>query len=233
MTKSERLLNLLQLLHQHHLPVKAAALAETLNVSQRTVYRDIETLRLQGADIIGEAGIGYVLNDGYLLPPLMFSVEEIEALILGSQWVKNHADEQLVQQAKQAMSKIEAVIPKSLHGSIKDNTLFTPLMSNNHFPAQMANNACLIRQAIRDEKQTSIQYADGEGQQSQRLIYPFALAFFDNIQVIAAWCTLRREFRHFRVDRITHITVNTTHYQPAKKILLRQWKKEQNIPDDD
>ncbi len=228
MSKSERLLALLQLLHQYRQPVKAQTLAEKLSVSQRTVYRDIDTLRLQGADITGEAGIGYVLREGFLLPPLMFSIEEIEALILGSRWVTSHGDNMLREAASQAMAKIQAVIPKQQQNRIQQNTLFTPLMSQPVDSEQMAVNAAQVRQAIRDEKPLLIDYQDGEENKSQRTIYPFSLAFFDSVQVIGAWCKLRQDFRHFRVDRITHIEVLDQSYSPGREQLFREWQRQYN-----
>lgn len=224
MNKSERLLALLQLLRQFKRPVKAATLAEKLQVNQRTIYRDIEALRSQGADIAGEAGIGYELRGGYLLPPLMFNIEEIEALILGVRWVTNHGDKALSDAASQAITKIKTVIPKQHEPNISQNTLFTPLMSDRCDSENMANNAMLIRQAIREEKIVSIDYQDNNDNPSHRSIYPFALAFFDSVQVLAAWCTLRKDFRNFRVDRIQTIALNDQHYSPRKKVLFDKWK---------
>lgn len=228
MTKSERLLTLLQLLRKYRKPVQAQVLAEKLSVSQRTIYRDIDTLRLQGADIAGEAGMGYVLRDGFLLPPLMFNIEEIEALILGSRWVTSHGDTTLQEAADQAMAKIEAVIPKQHQVRIGRNTLFTPLMSERCDSEQMAVNASQVRQAIRDETPVVINYQDANQSNSIRTVYPFSLAFFDSVQVIGAWCTLREDFRHFRVDRITHIKMLDTRYTPSREQLFRQWALQNN-----
>lgn len=228
MTKSERLLALLQLLRQYRQPVKAQTLAEKLSVSSRTIYRDIDTLRLQGADIAGEAGVGYVLRDGFLLPPLMFSIEEIEALILGSRWVTSHGDTMLQAAAHQAMTKIQAVIPKQHQTRIGQNTLFTPLMSARCDSEQMAVNATQVRQAIRNENPLVIDYQDGKGDTSQRMIYPFSLAFFDSVQVIGAWCKLREDFRHFRVDRITSIKRLDKRYPPSREQLFREWAIKNN-----
>ncbi len=233
MSKSERLLALLQLLHQYRRPVKAQILAEKLSVSQRTIYRDIDTLRLQGADITGEAGIGYVLREGFLLPPLMFTIEEIEALILGSRWVTSHGDNMLRESANQAMAKIQAVIPKQQQNRIQQNTLFTPLMSQPVDSEQMAFNAAQVRQAIRDEKPLRIDYQDGEENKSQRTIYPFSLAFFDSVQVIGAWCKLRQDFRHFRVDRISRIEMLNQRYSPGREQLFREWQRQYNYCPDD
>lgn len=230
MTKSERLLALLQLLREYRQPAKAETLAEKLGVSQRTIYRDIDSLRLQGADIVGEAGIGYVLRDGFLLPPLMFSIEEVEALILGSRWVTSHADSALREAAHQAMTKIQAVIPEAHRTRIGQNTLFTPLMSERCDSEKMSAHAAQVRQAIRNENPLVIDYEDGEKKLSQRTIYPFSLAFFDSIQVIGAWCKLREDFRHFRVDRIATMTRLNARYLPTRKQLFRQWQARNGYP---
>lgn len=229
MTKSERLLALLQLLRQHKHPVKAQTLADSLEVSQRTLYRDIQTLRLQGADIEGEAGIGYVLRDGFLLPPLMFSMEEIEALILGSKWVTSHGDKALCDAAHQAMTKIQAVIPKHYKNNISYNTLFTPLMSRRCDSEQMAAHATTVRQAMRDENKLVIEYKDSKGDNSKRTIYPFALAFFDSVQVLGGWCELRQDFRNFRVDRIISIQLTHERYFPRRETLFSKWKAQSGI----
>ncbi len=181
--------------------------------------------------LTGEAGIGYVLREGFLLPPLMFSIEEIEALILGSRWVTSHGDNMLRESANQAMAKIQAVIPKQQQNRIEQNTLFTPLMSkrpNSEDSEQMAFNAAQVRQAIRDEKPLRIDYQDGEENRSQRTIYPFSLAFFDSVQVIGAWCKLRQDFRHFRVDRINRIKMLNQRYSPGREHLFREWQRQYN-----
>lgn len=230
MTKSERLLTLLQLLRQAHQPVRAKQLSEQLSVTVRTIYRDIDSLRAQGADIQGEAGIGYQLKDGFVLPPLMFSIEEIEALLLGSRWVKTHADAALSQAAEHAMSKIQAVLPQAHRQSVEANTIFAPAMSPSPTATpEQISCAKTVRAAIRDEIQLSIDYEDAQGESSKRIIYPFALAFFDNIQVISAWCELRQDFRHFRVDRIITVQSLQKTYSPSKAMLLKSWQVQENI----
>lgn len=228
MTKSERLLTLLQLLRQQRQAIKAQVLAEKLAVSQRTIYRDIETLRMQGADIAGEAGVGYILKGGLLLPPLMFSIEEIEALILGSRWVMSHGDKPLCEAATQAMDKIQAVLPKEYQAQIKQNTLFTPLMSTRCNSEQMAFHATQVRQAIRDENPLVILYQDKDNNTTKRTILPFSLAFFDSVQVIGAWCKLREDFRHFRVDKIIELEKINARYTPSRAQLLHAWQLKYN-----
>lgn len=224
MTKSERLLALLQLLRQYRHPVKAQTLSEKLGVSKRTLYRDIEALRLQGADIDGEAGIGYVLRDGFLMPPLMFSIEEVEALMLGSQWVTSHGDAALREAASNAISKIHNVIPKQHKSTIDQNTLYTPLMSQRCDTDKMTEHARLIRESIRDERIIEMDYQDAQGNVTQRTVHPFTIAFFDSVQVVGAWCTLRNQFRAFRVDRIDSITPTDRQYFPGRESLFKEWR---------
>lgn len=211
-------------------PTSAHQLAEKLAVSVRTIYRDIETLRLQGAHIEGEAGLGFVLRDGFVLPPLMFSIEELEAIVLGSRWVQTHADEKLVNAATQAIAKINSVIPKQHQNIIENNTIFTPSFTRQGYQQLIdTETAVLVRNAIRLEKVCNIHYADGKGDASQRQIYPFGLTFFDEVQVIMAWCCLRADFRHFRVDRIQSIELLQQTYQPNKHSLLKDWQHKECI----
>src|SRR5262245_57724845 len=123
MARAERLLDLIQVLRRHRHPVSGQALANELGVSLRTVYRDIQTLIGQGAAIDGEAGVGYVLRPGFVLPPLMFSDEEIEALVLGSRWVAQRTDEPLARAAANAIAKIAAVLPDDLREGIEGTGL--------------------------------------------------------------------------------------------------------------
>ena len=155
MNRTERLLNLLQILRSYRYPVSGETLAERLNISIRTLYRDIATLQSQGAEIIGEAGIGYILRPGYFLPPLMFSETEVEALMLGMHWVSFFGDHSLALAADKAVAKIREVLPKN----IKDGMGAVPLRVGA--PASKAlrdEDLSILRQAIRDEHKIKIQY---------------------------------------------------------------------------
>lgn len=230
MTRTNRLLSLMQLLHQYRYPLTAVTLAEKLGVSVRTIYRDIESLRQQGVDIAGEAGIGFVLKESFLLPPMMLTIQQIEALILGSRWVNSLGDDQLANAAKEAITKIKAVIPKPYQLSIEENTLFVAHYRKSK--GNVTNNqmiASTVRTAIRQQKQCELLYEDEHNQSTSRIVYPFGLAFFDDIQVVMAWCCLRSAFRHFRVDRIETIKLLDVFYYPNKQQLLKQWQHQQNI----
>lgn len=230
MSCSERLLELLQLLRTYKKPVSAKILADKLGVSVRSIYRDIETLNVQGASIQGEAGISYVLKDGYMLPPLMFTQDEIEALVLGSRWVKAYGDDALMASARQALSKIRAVSSQAIQHDIDTHTLFVP--SYDECQVGRLPYASDMRTAIRDQKKVCIRYEDLKGDISDRNICPFALAFFGTNQVVAAWCELRQDYRHFRVDRILELFPIDETYTPNKQTHIERWREVQCIQPD-
>lgn len=226
MSRSERLLDLLQILRRHRQPVSGQTLAAQLGISLRTVYRDIVTLQGQGAAITGEAGIGYVLRPGFTLPPLMFSLEEIEALVLGSRWVAGRADDRLALAARDALAKIAAVLPADLRDGVEN----TPLLVGPGNQQSVAADMSVIRDAIRGERKLSLHYQDGKSGFSERVIWPFVVGFFDDAQIVAAWCELRQDFRHFRIDRIRSLTVSDVRYPRRRAALLREWRQIQGIP---
>ncbi len=225
MSRAPRLLELLQVLRRHRRPVTGAALAAEVGVSLRTLYRDIAALQAQGADIRGEAGLGYVLKPGFTLP-LMFTPEEIEALALGSQWVAARTDQRLAGAARNALAKIGAVTPPELADVLDSSTLIVAARAD----AAAEPHLPLIRDAIRQERKLSIAYVDAAGGRSERVIWPFALAFFDQTRMIAAWCESRVAFRHFRTDRIAALTPLETRYPRRRAALLKEWRAAANVP---
>ena len=227
MSRAARLLELLQAFRRYKRPVSGATLAEELGVSLRTIYRDIEALKAQGAAIDGEAGVGFVLKPGFMLPPLMFSEDEIEALVLGSRWVAGRADQPLGQAARNALTKIAAVLPPDLRAGLDDSTL---LVVPGEQPSAGESELPLIRDAIRRQRKLTISYADVNGACSERTIWPVALAFFDRTRVIVSWCELRQDFRHFRADRIVELTVEQATYPERRANLMKQWQAQQGIP---
>ncbi|MFZ5595170.1 MAG: helix-turn-helix transcriptional regulator [Pseudomonadota bacterium] len=227
MSRAQRLLNLIQLLRSHRFPVTGAHLAVELGISLRTLYRDIGTLQEQGASIDGEPGLGYVLRPGFMLPPLMFSEEEIEALVLGSRWVADRGDRRLRDGAKSALTKIAAVLPPDLRDALDATALLVGPAA-----AMAAETADLsqIRQAIRAERKTTIHYRDLKDVESTRTIWPFALGYFDHVRVLVAWCELRQGFRHFRTDRISALEVGQQRYPRRRQALLKEWREIEGIP---
>ncbi|MDQ1185364.1 helix-turn-helix transcriptional regulator [Agrobacterium larrymoorei] len=222
MSRSQRLLDLLQLLRSYRRPVGGAELAAATGVSLRTLYRDIATLQAQGANIEGEAGVGYVLRPGYLLPPLMFSEAEIEALVLGSRWVAGRADGALADAARAGLAKIAAVLPKALAEELDNSTLLVGPGKVVDMPHIDLGN---IRDAIRSQAKIQIDYADEQGRYSRRIVWPFALAFFDQVRVLLGWCELRQDYRSFRADRISSFTLLEARYPKRREVLLKGWRQ--------
>jgi predicted DNA-binding transcriptional regulator YafY len=228
MSRAQRLLDLIQVLRGYRRPVSGATLAEALGISLRTVYRDIETLKAQGAHIDGEPGVGYVLRPGFMLPPLMFSEEEIEAIVLGSRWVADRADAALGSAARNALAKIAAVLPQDLKISLDTSSL---LVGPGNAVAAGDAELPTIRLAIRTERKLRIFYVDGRGRDSKRTIWPFALAFFDRVRVVVAWCEIREGFRHFRTDRISKVQIVDKRYPRRRQVLLKDWRATEGIPE--
>jgi len=228
MSRSERLLSLLQVLRRHRQPVSGAALASELGISLRTLYRDIATLQAQGANIEGEAGVGYVLRPGYMLPPLMFSREEIEALVLGARLVTQRADPELAISARDALAKITEVLPGDLREELAASTLFAgpglPLPEDRIDLAR-------LREFIRSEQMMKIAYRDEKGSATERLIWPFALTFFEGARLVIAWCTLRGDFRSFRTDRMDLMEGPLGRYPKRRMQLLKAWRLQHGIPE--
>jgi predicted DNA-binding transcriptional regulator YafY len=227
LSRSERLLDLIQALRRHRRPVSGHALAQELGISIRTLYRDIATLQAQGADIEGEPGLGYILKPGFMLPPLMFSEDEIEALVLGSRWVADRGDDRLGSAARNALSKIAAVLPADLREELDASAL---LIGPGAKIADDAIDLAVVRKAIRSERKLSIAYRDSGGSASDRMIWPFALGFFDRVRVVVAWCELRQDFRHFRTDRISELAATEVRYPRRRQALLKAWREAEGIP---
>ncbi len=235
MSRAERLLDLMQILRRHRQPVSGHALAGELGVSLRTLYRDIATLQAQGAGIEGEPGVGYVLRPGFLLPPLMFTEEEVEALVLGSRWVVDRGDSRLAGAARNALAKIAAVLPADRREGMDGSALLVgpgePIAAGDvRLDAKLDAELTAIRQAIRAERKLDLSYRDRDGSESRRMIWPFALGFFDRVRVVVAWCELRQSFRHFRTDRILSLSVSETRYPRRRQILLKEWRTAEGIP---
>jgi predicted DNA-binding transcriptional regulator YafY len=226
MSRAERLLALIQCLRRYRQPVSGQALADELGISLRTLYRDIASLQSQGASIDGEPGVGYVLRPGFMLPPLMFSEEELEALMLGSRWVAERADARLGAAARNAIARIGAVLPNDLRDTLESESLL--IAGSLQVPAGDTELAT-IRQQIRQEHKLQVDYRDEQERSSQRIIWPFALAFFERVRVVVAWCELRQAFRHFRCDRIVTLTPLPQRYPRRRAVLMKAWREEEAI----
>jgi predicted DNA-binding transcriptional regulator YafY len=162
-----------------------------------------------------------------MLPPLMFSIDEIEALVLGSRWVSVRADDRLGAAAASALSKIAAVLPADLRDEVDAGSL---LVAPGE-PHVATIDVSLLRKAIRTERKIAVSYRDAEGAESRRVIWPFAIGFFDRSRVVAAWCELREDYRHFRVDRIFALATLDERYPRRRAAMLKDWREKENVPD--
>ncbi len=203
MRRADRLFQIVQELRRHKL-VTARRLADTLEVSERTIYRDIRDLVASGVPIDGEAGVGYVLQRGFDLPPLMFTQDEIEALVLGARIIESWADPALARAAADVVAKVEAVLPENLREQVERTPLSAPA---DHCAAPLSVDAAAIRAALRDRRKLHFHYCNAEGRASERAVRPLALAFYGPVWLLIAWCELRVDFRAFRLDRMRDMTV--------------------------
>lgn len=219
MSRTTRLLELMQILRRHRRPVSGTALAQELDVSLRTLYRDIASLRAIGAEIEGEPGMGYRLEPGLMLPPLMFSEEELEALTLGLRWVECRADGGLSHAAGEALAKVAAVLPGELRHRMQDSALLV----GPGWERRQAVDLEDLRRAIRSQAKLCIVYSDQRGVRSERVVWPFAIAFFESTRLVVAWCELRQAFRSFRADRIEAASPLGERYARPRSVLEREW----------
>lgn len=222
MPRTERLLRLVDILRRHHYPISGNKLADELQISLRTLYRDIAMLQSLGAEIKGEAGVGYVLKKGFTMPALIFSVEEIEALVLGSRFVISRTDNALSQAARSALAKIKEVLPKSMIDFCDKTTLIMAPRFNEPPTTWLPE----IRLAIRNEFKIVIKYRDLKGRVTTRTIWPFGISFFDDVKVILAYCEKRQEYRHFRIDHIISMELTKIKYQQNRRYLIKNWMKD-------
>jgi predicted DNA-binding transcriptional regulator YafY len=224
LTRAERLFALMQTLRGYRHPVSGRALAAESGVSLRTLYRDIQSLQNQGAPIRGEAGVGFLLGPGYTLPPLNFTEEEIEALVLGTRWIERRTDARLARAAREALVKIRAVLSPERQASLELGTLSVPPAAD---PVVDSVDLGTVRQALRQERKLSLHYTNDQGISTRRVVWPVALAYLERLRVLAAWCELRRDFRHFRSDRITKVTLLDAPLPRRRADLQREWRASQ------
>lgn len=208
MRRADRLFQIIQFLRSRRLTT-AKWLAQKLEVSERTIYRDVKDLILSGVHIEGEAGVGYALRKGYDLPPLMFDQEELTALALGARIVQSWGDPKLAKAADQVLSKVESVLPRELKDAMSAIPIFSPMTGlgvlTSHFLQQ-------IRQATDEKRKLQIAYIRIDGTYSERTIWPLGLFYWGATWTCGAWCELRGDFRNFRVDRIKSLQVTEKCY---------------------
>jgi predicted DNA-binding transcriptional regulator YafY len=217
MRRADRLFQIIQILRRSRGPVTAAALADELETSKRSVYRDIAALIGQRVPVRGEAGIGYVLDGGFDLPPLMLTSDEIEAAVLGAQWVAGHGDLLLARAARDLIAKISATVPDTLRPLILDAAARTP--PGRNMPPDGLDMA-RARVWIRTGRKIALVYRDEKQRRTERIIWPVVVGYFEAARMLVGWCELRRDFRSFRADRIVTADFLDERY-PARPAALR------------
>ncbi|MCB9592301.1 MAG: YafY family transcriptional regulator [Sandaracinaceae bacterium] len=214
MRRADRLFQIIQLLRGRRRAVTARWLAEQLEVSERTIYRDIRDLVATGTPIEGAAGVGYSLRRGYDLPPLMFDAEEIEALVLGARVVAAFGDEKLARAARSIVSKVEAVLPKALKPKLAESALYVPRLG------EAPEGLLTVRVAITAKQKLRVRYVKEDGEVSERVLRPLGAFFWGRRWTVTAWCELRDGFRNFRLDRMESVepTGETFTDEPARSL---------------
>lgn len=223
MSRISRIFQLLQTFRRLQPPVTAGALANAMGVSERTVYRDVETLRGLGAVIDGTAGYGYALSEDPALPPMMFGDEEIEALVLGLREVREIGDKTLADAAETALRKLQARLPDAQSTRLKHAVLSAKRFLN--LP-EIKIDTRELRRLTWAERVLSISYQNAEGVKTKRQIYPLGIVFFDQSRVLLAWCCLRQSYRSFRLDRISSFSETGVSFRPRRVSMLREFLKD-------
>ncbi|MBW6532077.1 YafY family transcriptional regulator [Sphingomonas sp. RRHST34] len=223
MSRTSRLFELIGVLRARRLPVTAAELSAELGVSPRSVYRDIDTLRALGAPIEGQAGVGYRLGAGFFLPQLAFTQDELDVLALGLGWVRERGDPELVRSGESALAKIEAA---RASGAMPDGASPALLAAASLSRRADAEQVAVLRHAIGRQRKVAITYRDAAGTATERVIWPIAIVYFDEVRVLAAWCERRSAFRHFRVDRVAVLAVLDERYLGRRHALFVRWREQ-------
>ncbi|ODT86136.1 YafY family protein [Phenylobacterium sp. SCN 70-31] len=224
MRRADRLFQIIQILRRNRGPITADAIAAELETSKRTVYRDIADLIGQRAPIRGEAGVGYILEDGFDLPPLMLTPEEVEAAVLGAQMVAARGDPALRRAAEDLIAKIGAVIPENLRPLVVEPaTRAAPSWKTAPDNIDMAS----VRQAIRGGRKLTLTYRDEHERETQRTVWPFAIGYYETTRLVVAWCELRQDFRSFRTDRVSTAQFPDERYPDRPASLRARWRRRQ------
>ena len=220
MRRADRLFDIVQTLRAAARPLTAAALADKLEVTVRTIYRDIAALQASRVPIEGAPGLGYILRRGFDLAPLMFTVEEIDAIAVGARHVQRLRDPKLQRAAESVLAKVTAIVPETMQPYLRAPPFY---VSEGSAPPLTGVDLAEIRESMRSRRKISIGYVDGEGRRSTRTIWPIALAYYVDVTVIAAWCELRDSFRHFRADRIRSARVLEERFPADGGRLFAEW----------
>jgi predicted DNA-binding transcriptional regulator YafY len=222
MRRAERLFQIIQILRRGRAPVTADALARELETSKRSIYRDIAALIGQRAPIRGEAGVGYVLEDGYDMPPLMLTPDEIEAAVLGAQWVAGRGDPALARAANDLIAKIAEAVPDNLRPIVMEPAgRATPAWNNEPDNIDMVQ----VRAAIHGGRKIKLSYKDEQERASDRTIWPVTVGYMETKRLLIGWCELRADFRTFRTDRVAGAEFLEERFPERPGILRARWRR--------
>jgi predicted DNA-binding transcriptional regulator YafY len=218
--RADRLFEIIEALRRARGPITADAIARELETSKRTIYRDIAALIARRVPIHGEAGIGYVLKSGFYMPPIMLTSDEIEAIVLGAQWVSTHADPALAIAAAAVLAKIADVVPERLRGLIEEPAVITPAWKKHW---ENTIDVARLRLWCQQGRKLFIHYRDATGQPSERTVWPFLVGYLAEARVLMAWCEFRQDFRIFRIDRLLTVNYIVERYPEQPMALRRRW----------
>lgn len=221
MRRADRLLQIVQILRREGKPVSANAIAEELEVAKRTIYRDMLAMESINVPVRGEAGVGYVLEEGYDLPPLIFNLGELETLMLGARFVEKFGDPDQVADARNMVAKVGAVLPEALREKFKAVPLYVGPRAAPEADTKVDSKS--VRDALRRGRVIELKYQDEAGRQTTRAVWPVSVGYFDMKRVMVAWCEKRDDFRAFRVDRIVELIQTDRRFPKTQAVLKKEW----------
>jgi len=230
MRRADRLLQIVQILRRFNgQPVSAGQIAQELEVTKRTIYRDMVALESINVPVRGEAGVGYVLEGGLDLPPLIFNSTELETLMLGARWVEVHGDLDQQLAAKDVVAKIAAVLPQELREEFFGVSLYAPAKTKQRYEGRVSSHE--LRKALKAERVVELEYTDEQGRLSARRVWPISIGYFDFKRLMLCWCEQREAFRAFRADRISKLEVLNERIPKSRAVLKKLWwEEEQSNP---
>ena len=220
--RADRLFQIIQVLRRSSKPVTADAIAAELETSKRSIYRDIATLMGQRVPIRGEAGLGYVLEGGFDMPPLMLTSDEIEAAVLGAQWVAGRGDPALARAARDLIAKIAATVPERLRPVVLEPAVAGPPVWTRERKTDALDMA-QVRMWIHAGRKLALHYADEQGRETTRTIWPFLIGYRETTRLLVGWCETRDDFRTFRTDRVVSAEFLEERYPGRPAVLRARW----------
>ncbi|CAN5318407.1 YafY family protein [soil metagenome] len=224
MRRADRLFQIVQLLRRSSQPVTADAIAAELETSKRSVYRDIAALMGQRVPIRGEAGIGYVLDSGFDMPPLMLTSDEIEAAVLGAQWVAGRGDPALARAARDLVAKIAATVPERLRPVVLEPAVASPPVWKAHEVEVL--DMAQVRAWIDAGRKLTLHYSDEQGRETRRTVWPLLIGYRETTRLLVAWCESRDDFRVFRTDRVLEAVFLDDRFPGRPAQLRARWQSQ-------